>query len=71
MRRRRRLHRDWAHGEGIWHPAAQSLRVLFSMEHYGFAEYLAQRPHQLKAAINLDTLATPCTGNWDFPCIGG
>ena len=39
----------------------KSLRVLFSMEHYGFAEYLAQRPHQLKAAINLTRWPPPCT----------
>ena len=45
----------------------KSLRVLFSMEHYGFAEYLAQRPHQLKAAINLDTLATPMYRELGFP----
>jgi hypothetical protein len=45
----------------------KSLRVLFSMEHYGFAEYLVQRPHRLKAAINLDTLATPMYRELGYP----
>ena len=36
----------------------KSLRVVFSFEHYGFIFYLARHKHNLKAALNMDMLAT-------------
>ena len=36
----------------------KSLRVVFSFEHYGFVFYLAKHKHNLRAAMNMDMLAT-------------
>ena len=36
----------------------KSLRVVFSMEHYGFLAYLAMGTHHIKAAMNLDMPAS-------------
>ena len=36
----------------------KSLRVVFSMEHYGFLAYLAMKTHHIKAAMNMDMPAS-------------
>ena len=45
----------------------RSLRVVFSFEHYGFAAYFASCKHQLKAAMNMDMLATTMYRDLGFP----
>lgn len=45
----------------------RSLRVVFSMEHYGFLAYLAMKTHHIKAAMNMDMLATTMYRDLGFP----
>lgn len=45
----------------------KSLRVVFSMEHYGFLAYLAKKTHHIKAAMNMDMLATTMYRDLGFP----
>jgi len=45
----------------------KSLRVVFSMEHYGFLAYLAQGTHHIRAAMNMDMLATTMYRELGFP----
>jgi len=45
----------------------KSLRVVFSMEHYGFLAYLALGTHHLRAAMNMDMLATTMYRDLGFP----
>ncbi len=45
----------------------KSLRVVFSMEHYGFLAWLAMGTHHIKAAMNMDMLATTMYRDLGFP----
>ena len=45
----------------------KSLRVVFSMERYGFLAYLAMKTHHIKAAMNMDMLATTMYRDLGFP----
>ena len=45
----------------------KSLRVVFSMEHYGFMAYLALKRHHLRAAMNMDMLSTTMCRELGFP----
>jgi len=45
----------------------KSLRVVFSMEHYGFLAYLTMKTHHIKAAMNMDMLATTMYRDLGFP----
>ena len=45
----------------------KSLRVVFSMEHYGFLAYLAMKTHHIKVAMNMDMLATTMYRDLGFP----
>lgn len=45
----------------------KSLRVVFSFEHYGFAFYMAKCKHNMRAAMNMDMLATTMYRDLGFP----
>ena len=45
----------------------KSLRVVFSMEHYGFLAYLTRGTHHIRAAMNMDMPATIMYRDCGFP----
>ena len=45
----------------------KSLRVVFSMEHYGFLAYLAMGTHHIRAAMNMDMPASPMYRDLGLP----